>query len=60
MYSNGIGWELFQKDGVKFRVFMKRTLQLMLKQEIPMEQLCVYIQFMKFAFRVRCVFQSIQ
>lgn len=55
VYLNALGWELFQKDGGKFRLFMEKTIQLMLNQEVPIEQLCVYIQFMKFAFRVRCV-----
>ena len=51
-----IVWDLFKQDSDKFKLLNRKVIDLLLNQEIPADQFCIYIQFLKYLFRVCFLF----
>lgn len=47
-----IVWDLFKQENDKFKLFLRKVIDLLLNQEISVDQFDVYIQFLKYLFRV--------
>ena len=47
-----IGWNLFLQDKDRFQQFVERAISLLLNDEVQIEQFYVYVQFLKYLFRV--------